>query len=98
EGGRRELLIELQGGENDPDQLLDQELTATAFKAHTYQHPTIGWLSDLQTMTRDDLYGYYRRYYVPNNATLVIVGDVDADEALRRVDHYFRGIQPGSAL
>ena len=37
-------------------------------------------------MTRDDLYGYYRRYYVPNNATLVIVGDVDTDEALRRVE------------
>src|SRR5262249_33952939 len=89
------IISELQGGENDPDQLLDQELTATAFKAHTYRHPTIGWLSDLQTMTRDDLYGYYRRYYVPNNATLVIVGDVDTDEALARVDHYFRGILPG---
>ena len=66
-------------------QLLDQELTATAFRAHAYRHPTIGWLSDLQTMTRDDLYGHYRRFYVPNNATLVIVGDVDADEAMRDV-------------
>ena len=40
-------------------------------------------------MTRDDLYGYYRRYYVPNNATLVIVGDVDTDDALRRVEQHF---------
>jgi zinc protease len=95
ESERSVIISELQGGENDPDQLLDQELTATAFKAHTYRHPTIGWLGDLQTMTRDDLYGYYRRYYVPNNATLVIVGDVDADEALRRVDHHFRAIPPG---
>ena len=71
ESERTVIISELQGGENDPDQLLDQELTATAFKAHPYRHPTIGWLSDLQTMTRDDLYGYYRRYYVPNNATLV---------------------------
>ena len=55
------IISELQGGENDPDQLLDQEVTATAIKAHPYRHPTIGWLSDLQTMTRDDLYGYYRR-------------------------------------
>jgi zinc protease len=47
-------------------------------------------------MTRDDLYGYYRRFYVPNNATLVIVGDVDTDEALRRVEHYFGAIQPGA--
>ena len=89
ESERTVIISELQGGENDPDQLLDQELTATAFKAHPYRHPTIGWLSDLQTMTRDDLYGYYRRYYVPNNATLVIVGDVDTDEALRRVEHHF---------
>jgi zinc protease len=49
-------------------------------------------------MTRDDLYGYYRRYYVPNNATLVIVGDVDTDDAIRRVEQYFGRIQPGSDL
>jgi zinc protease len=96
ESERTVIIAELQGGENDPDQLLDQELTATAFKAHTYRHPTIGWLSDLQTMTRDDLYGYYRHYYVPNNATLVIVGDVDTDEALRRIDDHFRSIQSGA--
>ena len=65
ESERTVIISELQGGENDPDQLLDQEVTATAFKAHPYRHPTIGWLSDLQTMTRDDLYGYYRRYYIP---------------------------------
>jgi len=98
ESERTVIISELQGGENDPDQLLDQEMTATAFKAHPYQHPTIGWLPDLETMTRDDLYGHYRRYYVPNNATLVIVGDVDTDAALRRVEHYFGGIQPGSDL
>jgi zinc protease len=96
ESERTVIISELQGGENDPDQLLDQELTATAFKAHTYRHPTIGWLADLETMTRDDLYGYYRRYYVPNNATLVIVGDVDTEAALRRVEHYFGGIAPGA--
>src|SRR5712675_576884 len=95
ESERTVIISELQGGENDPDQLLDQELTATAFKAHPYRHPTIGWLSDLQTMTRDDLYGYYRSYYVPNNATLVVVGDVDTDEVLRRVEHHFGRIPAG---
>jgi zinc protease len=97
ESERTVIISELQGGENDPDQLLDQELTATAFKAHTYRHPTIGWLSDLQSMTRDDLYSYYRRYYVPNNAILVIVGDVDTDDALRRVAHHFGPIAAGEA-
>src|SRR5829696_4686146 len=97
ESERTVIISELQGGENDPDQLLDQELTATSFKAHPYRHPTIGWLPDLQTMTRDDLYGYYRRYYVPNNATLVIVGDVDSDAALRQAERYFGAIKPGPA-
>ena len=94
ESERTVIISELKGGENDPDTLLDQELTATAFTAHSYRHPTIGWLSDLQTMTRDDLYGYYRRFYVPNNATLVIVGDVDTTEAMRCIVHHFGGIQP----
>src|SRR6187431_1537360 len=98
ESERTVIISELEGGENDPDQFLDQELTATAFKAHTYRHPTIGWISDLQTMTRDDLYRYYRRYYIPNNATLVIVGDVNSDDALQRVQRQFGGIEPGDSL
>ncbi len=95
ESERTVIISELQGGENDPDTLLDQELTASAFRAHSYRHPTIGWLADLQSMTRDDLYGYYRRFYVPNNATLVIVGDVDTKEAMRKAVHQFGGIAPG---
>jgi zinc protease len=95
ESERTVIISELQGGENDPDQLLDQELTATAFRAHPYRHPTIGWLGDLESMTREDLYGYYRRFYVPNNATLVIVGDVDANEALRLASRRFGSIAPG---
>jgi len=98
ESERTVIISELQGGENDPDQLLDQELTATAFKAHPYRHPTIGWLSDLETMTRDDLYSYYKRYYVPNNATLVVVGDVDTSDAMKRVERHFGGIAPGAAV
>ncbi len=95
ESERSVIISELKGGENDPDQFLDQEVTATAFKTHPYRHPTIGWLSDLETMTREDLYGYYQRYYVPNNATLVIVGDVETDDALRKAEKHFGGILAG---
>src|SRR5262245_40192094 len=97
ESERTVIISELQGGENDPDQLLEQELTATAFKAHPYRHPTIGWLSDLESMSRDDLYGHYRRHYIPNNATLVVVGDVETGKAMERVNHYFGGI-PAATL
>ena len=90
---RTVIISELEGGENDPDQLLEIEVTAAAYKAHPYGHPTIGWLADLQRMTRDDLYGHYRRYYVPNNATLVVVGDVEADDVFRRAARQFGGIE-----
>jgi len=95
ESERTVIISELQGGENDPDQLLDTEVTATAFRAHPYRHPTIGWINDLRSMSRDDLFGHYRRHYVPGNATLVVAGDVDADDVLRRADKHFAGIDGG---
>jgi len=95
ESERTVIISELQGGDNDPEQVLDTEVTATAFRAHTYGHPTIGWLQDLESMTRDDLYAHYRRFYVPDNATLVVVGDVDTDDVLRRAQRHFSRIAPG---
>jgi zinc protease len=97
ESERTVIISELQGGENDPDQLLDTEVTASAFRQHPYRHPTIGWLQDLQAMSRDDLYAYYRRHYVPDNATLVVVGAVDTEDVLRRVEQKFGHIKPGPA-
>ena len=96
ESERTVIISELQGGENDPEQLLDTEVTATAFRAHTYRHPTIGWLEDLRAITRDELYAHYRQYYVPNNARLVVVGDVEAEAVLRAADRYFGAIPPGA--
>ncbi len=95
ESERTVIISELQGGENDPDTLLDQELTVTAIKAHPYRNPTIGWLPDLERMSRDDLYGYYKQHYVPNNATIVVVGDVDADEVMRATARHFGSLAPG---
>ena len=96
ESERTVIISELQGGENDPDQLLDIEVTATAFKAHAHRHPTIGWIGDLQAMPCDELYGHHRRHYTPANATLVIVGDVETDDALRQVERRFGAIAPGT--
>jgi zinc protease len=97
ESERTVIISELQGGENDPEQLLDMEVTAAAFKVHPYRHPTIGWQSDLEAMSRDDLFGHYKRYYTPANATLVIVGDVESDDVLRRVEREFGGIGSNGA-
>jgi zinc protease len=98
ESERTVIIAELQGGENDPDTRIEQDLTAAAFSMHPYRHPTIGWLADLKGMSRDDLYRHYRRFYVPNNATLVIVGDVDTADAMRRVASHFGRIRPGDVV
>src|SRR5918993_1784850 len=95
EAERTVIISELQGGDNDPEQLLETEVTATALRVHPYGHPTIGWLQDLQAMSRDDLYAFYKRHYVPNNATLVVVGDVDADDVFRKAERQFGSIPAG---
>lgn len=96
EAERGIIISELQGGENDPEELLDIEVTATAYKIHPYRHPTIGWLADLQAITREDLYAHYRRYYLPNNATLVVVGDVETATVLRAAERHFARVAAGA--
>ena len=95
ESERTVIISELKGGENDPEQLLDIELTAAAFRRIRTTTRRSAGCRDLETMTRDDLYGHYRRYYVPYNATLVVVGDVETDDALERIEHHFGGIPVG---
>ena len=95
ESERTVIISELQGGENDPDQLLDTEVTATAFRAHPYRHPTIGWIDDLRSMTpRRSRSATTASHYVPGNATLVVAGDVDTDDVLRARREAFRRRSP----
>ncbi len=93
---RTVIISELEGGENDPDQLLDQHVVETALTTHPYRHPTIGRIADLRSMSRDDLHSHYRSHYLPNNATLVVVGDVDEADVLARVHRYFDAIPNGA--
>ncbi|MCX6356909.1 MAG: pitrilysin family protein, partial [Candidatus Aureabacteria bacterium] len=95
---RTVILSELQMGENDPENLLDIESNAVAFEAHPYRWPTIGWQSDIESMTRDQLRAFYRRHYCPRNATLVIAGDIDEDAALAVVRDKFGKIPPGELI
>lgn len=97
ESERSVIIAELQGNQNNPSYLLGVDVAAEAFRTHPYGWPTIGWLSDLETMSRNDLYNHYRNYYVPNNATLVIVGDIEPKEALRSVQQYFGSIERGNS-
>ncbi|HYE77230.1 MAG TPA: pitrilysin family protein, partial [bacterium] len=70
-------------------------MQATAFWAHPYRNPTVGWASDISQVTRDEAYSYYRQFYVPNNATAVLVGDVDPQAALELIRRHFEGLPAG---
>jgi len=81
--------------EDDPVSSLIEELYAMAFKAHPYQWPIIGWMHDLDNITRDDLYRHYKTYYIPNNAVIVVVGDFDTGRVIKKIREYFGFIPRG---
>ena len=93
---RTVIISEREGAENDPHFWLAEEVGATAFKVHPYHHDTVGWKTDLETMTRDDLYRHYKTFYVPNNAVIVAAGDFDANEMLGKIRESFGAIPRGS--
>lgn len=75
--------------ENDPESVLIDQLLAAAFEASPYGRPVVGWMSDIQTMTRDEIKAYYRQFYAPNNAVALLVGDLDVDEVKRMAKRYY---------
>ncbi len=77
--------------------LLYEKMTATVYQQHPYQHPIIGWMDDLESLTVGDAKAWYRRWYAPNNATLVIAGDVKADEVFALAQRHYGAI-PRRAL
>jgi zinc protease len=83
--------------EDDPQAYLVEQLFAQAFMVHPYHWPIIGWFSDLNAMTLDDLKSYYDTYYSPNNATLIVVGDIKADTLLPVITRLFEPIPRGPA-
>jgi predicted Zn-dependent peptidase len=80
---------ELRMGEADPNRVMWQNLFSNAFTAHPYHNPTIGWMDDLKRLTRTDAEQFYAQFYVPNNATLAVVGDVSAAEVISMAEKYF---------
>jgi len=80
---------EFERGENDPFDVLDKNIWATAYQAHPYHHSTIGWRSDIENVSTERLQEFYDTYYWPNNATVTIIGDFEKDEALGLVKKYF---------
>ena len=74
--------------DNDISSRLLEQVRATAYVAHPYQFPIIGWPSDIQSWTKEDLEDFYKSYYAPNNITMVVVGDVTPEEILDLAEEY----------
>jgi zinc protease len=94
---RTVIISERQGHENEPTFRLSEEMQAAAFRVHSYHHEVIGDVADLASMTRDDLFSHYRRYYLPNNAILAVAGDFQWRPMLARIRELFGGLAPAAA-
>ncbi len=78
--------------EDDPQSFLIEAVFAQAFQQHPYHWPIIGWFPDLNAMTREDLKRHYDTYYVPNNATLIVIGDIQVKTLLPTIKRLFESI------
>jgi zinc protease len=78
--------------ENNNEDLLREQLMASAFTAHPYHWPVLGWMVDIEKWKREDLINYFKTYYAPNNCEMVIVGDIQPDEVIRLAQQYLEPI------
>jgi len=95
---RTVIISERQGAENSPMFWLGEELQAAAFRVHGYHHEVIGDMTDLETMTRDDLFGHYKQYYMPNNAIGVAVGSFNSAEMLEKINAVYGKLPAGEPI
>ena len=80
--------------DDKPQSLMYEQFQATAFDNSGYHNPTIGWMDDLKNMTVADLSAWYQRYYAPNNAVVVVVGDVEPAAVFQLAEEYFAPLKP----
>ncbi len=82
--------------EDDPQSVASEQFTATAYVTNAYRTPVIGWMQDLENLELNDLKSWYKTWYAPNNATIVVVGDVDPDEVHALAKKFFGHLKPSN--
>ncbi|HIJ86587.1 MAG TPA: insulinase family protein [Desulfuromonadales bacterium] len=82
----------------DPESKLWETFVAASFLAHSYGQPTIGWMSDIENLTRTKAEQFFHNYYAPNNAIVAIVGDINTKETIALIERYFGAIKPGKEV
>ncbi len=96
----RDVILEEQNQRvrNNPPALLGEQIDAALFLNSPYGKPVIGWRHEMEGLTRDDAIGFYRRFYGPNNAVVVIAGDVDPQAALKLAEDTFGKVERRNAI
>jgi zinc protease len=92
----RDVVLEerSQRVDNDPGSRLSEQISAAQFLNHPYRLPVIGWRHEMESYTREDALDFYRRWYAPNNAVLIVAGDIDAEELRPLAERYYGSIPP----
>jgi zinc protease len=83
---------------NNPEARLTEQIMAALYLNHPYGRPVIGWQQEIEKLDREDALAFYRRFYAPNNATLVIAGDIDARDVRPMVERTFGEVAPQPAI
>jgi zinc protease len=96
----REVILEerAQRTDSDPGSLLSEQMRAAQFMNHPYGIPVIGWRHEMEALSREDALSYYKRFYAPNNATLVIAGDVTPDKVRELAEKYYGPLEPSDGI
>ncbi len=96
----REVILEerAQRIDSSPEALFGEQLDAAMFLNHPYGTPTIGWRSEMEGLSRQDALDWYRRYYAPNNATLIVAGDVDPAKVKELAETYYGPLAPSDGI
>nr|MDQ2704409.1 insulinase family protein [Pseudomonadota bacterium] len=99
-GPERDVVLEERRSrvENNPEALLAEEVAATLYQNHPYGIPVIGWMHEMEKLNRTDAVAFYDRYYAPNNAILVVAGDVDAKEVRELAEKTYGKVPRGPDL
>lgn len=89
------ILEEIRRGEDTPSRNLSERLFAEAYTVHPYKRPVIGTYESVRSFTREKIMNFYKKWYLPNNMTLVVVGDFDSRKVMSRIKETFGNLKPG---
>ncbi|GHA59905.1 peptidase M16 [Amylibacter ulvae] len=96
----RDVIIEERNSrtESNPSALFSEHRTALMYDNHPYGIPVIGWMHEMQQLSREDALAFYKTYYAPNNAILIVAGDVEPDEVKELAQNYYGALTPSTTI